>query len=82
MSLAINLDSVTIDGAYSPYTLTIMLTGTINRPIADDIIVAMHDHGHELRDAIAPTIEEAVQRILIDRTAADPGRQDVEDFEI
>ena len=82
MSLAINLDSVTIDGAYSPYTLTIMLTGTINRPIADDIIVAMHDHGHELRDAIVPTIEEAVQRILIDRTAADPGRQDVEDFEI
>lgn len=82
MSLAINLDSVTIDGAYSPYTLTIMLTGTINRPIADDIIVAMHDHGHELRDAIAPTIEEAVQRILIDRTAADPGRQDVGDFEI
>ena len=82
MSLAINLDSITIDGAYSPYTLTIILTGTINRPIADDIVVAMHDHGHELRDAIAPTIEEAVQRILVDRAADCQERQDIEDFEI
>ena len=82
MSCTVHLDAVTIDGWEPPHTLKIALTGTIDRKVGDDIIVAMHEHGHELRDAIAPTIEEAVQRILIDRAAADPGRQDIEDFEI
>ena len=82
MSCAVHIERIIVDGWKAPHALKIELIGTIDRKVGDDIIVAMHDHGHELRDAIAPTIEEAVQRILIDRAATDPERQDIEDFEI
>lgn len=82
MSCAVHIERIIVDGWKAPHALKIELIGTIEQTVGDDIIVAMHDHGHELRDAIAPTVEEAVQRILIDRAAADPERQDIEDFEI
>lgn len=82
MSCTVHIERVAIDGWCAPHTLKIELTGTIDQTVGDGIVTAMHNHGHELRDAIAPTIEEAVQRILVDRAADSLEQQEIEDFDI
>lgn len=82
MSCSVRIERVVIDGWDAPHALKIELTGMIDQTVSDSIVSAMRNHGHELRDAIAPTIEEAIQSILLDRAADCQERQDIEDFEI
>lgn len=82
MSCCVRIERIAIDGWHAPHAVKIELTGMIDQTVSDGIVTAMHNHGHELHDAIAPTVEEAVQRILVDRAADCQERQDIEDFEI
>lgn len=82
MSCAVHIERIIVDGWKAPHALKIELIGTIEQTVGDGIVTAMHNHGHELHDAIAPTVEEAVQRILVDGAADCQERQDIEDFEI
>lgn len=84
MSCSVRIERVVIDGWDAPHALKIELTGMIDQKVDDSIFATMHNHGRELRDAIAPTIEDAIQRILLDRAidSLAPSEEDIADFEI
>lgn len=84
MSCCVRIERIAIDGWHAPHTVKIELTGMIDQTVSDGIVTAMRQRANELRDAIAPTIEDAIQRILLDRAidSLAPSEEDIADFEI
>ena len=84
MSCSVRIERIEVDGWKPPHAVKIELTGMIDQTVSDGIVTAMRQRANELRDAIAPTVEEAIQGILLDRAADSLERsdEDIADFEL
>ena len=84
MSCCVRIERIAIDGWHAPHAVKIELTGMIDQTVSDGVVAAMRQRANELREAIAPTVEEAIQGILLDRAADSLERsdEDIADFEL
>ena len=67
MSCSVRIEHIEVGGWYAPHELKIELVGKIDEPIGDDIVLVVHEHGREFRDAIGPVVAEAFERVFLER---------------
>lgn len=60
---AVRVERIEVDGWKPPHGLKIELVGNIDKLVDDDIVLVMHEYGHEFQEAVA----EAFERVFLTR---------------
>ncbi len=67
MNCRVRIEHIEVGGWVAPQELKIELVGKIDEPVDDDIVLVVHEHGREFRDAIGPVVAEAFERVFLER---------------
>ena len=67
MNGCVRIEHIEVGGWNAPHELKIELVGKIDEPVDDDIVLVIHEHGREFRDAIGPVVAEAFERVFLER---------------